>query len=147
MTNSGETVVKKDPPLVSDKIIDVSKIESKIANENGSEFKKYSDGKFIVAHGNYNISSPEKGLLVATGDVTVNANFEGLILCCGKVTVNGNCELKHNMIMVGNILEEIEKDTENPEYAKFFKAFNGEYTEDPTALEDCVSYQNWVKNG
>ena len=130
---------------MSDKIISVNKIQSDLG-VNTPSFKTYQgvDGRFTVVNGDYQITSPDKGLVVATGNVSVSAKFEGLILCCGKVTVNGNCELKHNMIMVGNLLEEIEKDSE---YAQYFKAFNGEYTEDPTALEDCVSYQNWVKNG
>lgn len=126
--------------LVASKIIDFSKVTGTI-DKTDSE----SGGRFTVVNGDYVIrnGTNQKGIVVAKGNVTVEADFTGLIIAGGKVTVVGNRTLKYDMILSGNLLEFAKTDEE---LAKIFWSLNGAVTQDPTALEQCISYQNWEKN-
>ena len=51
--------------------------------------------------------------------------------------------MKANIVILSELLDYIKAD---PELSKIFKAFNGKVSEDPTELEQCITYQNWKKD-
>ena len=85
-----------------------------------------------------------KGLLIVNGDVTVNSDFTGLILATGEVKVeNQNLKLKSDMVTVGKLFDYIRTDEA---LCSLFPGLNGVMAEKPENLEECISYQNWIKN-
>lgn len=98
----------------------------------------------LVATGNVTVDASFRGLVVAGGNVTVEgADFDGLILAKGEVSVKSDRKLKANIVVLSELLDHIKKD---PELSKIFKALNGKTSEDPTELEQCITYQNWQKD-
>lgn len=97
----------------------------------------------VVATGNVTVDADFRGLIIADGKVTVEKNFDGLILAKDSVSVQRDKELKANIVILSELLDYIKAD---PELSKIFKAFNGKVSEDPTELEQCITYQNWKKD-
>lgn len=104
----------------------------------------------IVTKGDVIIDAPFRGLIIAGGKVTVNttenakapAAFEGLIIAQKKVEVTRDAVMKANIVMINEILEYVKHDEG---LAEIFNALNGTVSEDETALEKCITYQNWRK--
>jgi hypothetical protein len=135
-----------DLPLVSDVIIDYSKLSSNIEKWVSAAGK--SNVHIMVSNGDYVVGSDDTGLIIVNGNVEVkNADFTGLILANGTVTVNGNCKMTADAVLLNDILEQIKTDPALEEIAKLFRALNGTSTQSATDLEKCISYQNWEKNG
>lgn len=131
-------------PLVSDYIIDFSSEGFTTGKTTWETADTGVDGAVIrITTGNYTVSSPFTGLLIAGGDVTVSSNFTGLILTKGKVTVTNGCTLKSDMITVGKLFDYIRTDET---LSSIFRELNGTVTKRPDNLEDCISYENWMKN-
>lgn len=98
----------------------------------------------LVATGNVTVDASFRGLIVAGGNVTVEgADYDGLILAKGDVSVKSDRKLKANIVILSELLDYIKAD---PELSKIFKALNGKESEDPTELEQCITYQNWLKD-
>ncbi len=133
-----------DSPLVSGVIIDYSKLTADITKDVTTSVEP--NAKIWVKKGDYTVGTKASGLIIADGDVTVQADFTGLILTNGKVTVNGNYTLKADMVMLGEILEQIRTDPAFEQIAKLFRALNGTSKQNATDLEKCVYYQNWERN-
>lgn len=133
-----------DDPLVSGVIIDYSKLTSDISKMVSTSVEPHAH--IQVKNGDYTIGTEDKGLIIVNGDVTVEANFTGLILASGKVTVNGNWNLTADMVMVGDILEQIKTDPNLADIAELFRALNGTSKQNATDLEKCVYYENWDRN-
>lgn len=145
LLSSGATgsmrMAENAPTLVADRIIDYSKVQQEYRTTEETK----CDGVIYVTKSSecaIDGSFPGKGLVIAEGNVTVSRDFEGLILAKGTVTTTGGVDLKSNMVLVGNLLEYIKKDDV---LAKMFYAYNGKQVQNPTELEECVRYQNWVK--
>ena len=128
--------------LVADNIIDFSKVQNEFRT---TEETKCEGVVYVTKSSECTIdtSFPNKGIVIAEGDVTVSRDFEGLILAKGVVSTSGSTPLKSNMVLVGKLLDYIQKDKE---LSKIFYAFNGKQTQDPTKIEECIRYQNWVKD-
>lgn len=136
---------KRENNMVADGIISMSDL-----NNVGSQKSFYHDGTgatiVVAPSGDYTIDSSMKGLIIAKGNVTVEADFTGLILAGGTVSVKRNCQLKSDIIMIGNLLDVIDKDETLKEVKSLFTALNGKSKPTETQIEKCVSYQNWEKN-
>ena len=107
-----------------------------------------TSSKVTVVNGDHIISSSDNGLLIVNGDVTVNADFRGLILAKGKVTIKQGCNLTSDMLLIGDILNQIEgaADADLAYIKSLFRLMNGDITENSSILEKCIYYQNWKKN-
>lgn len=139
----------KESPLVSGKIIDVDKVETKIVDV-PAEFTPGTSGAQIqmFASSSATVSATiTKGLIIAGEgvEVEVSNDFTGLILSAGKVTVPhaANPTLKSDIILIDQIMEYIKSD-EN--LSKLFKGLNGTLSDNPTVTAKCVEYYNWKKN-
>lgn len=97
----------------------------------------------LVAKGDVTVNKSFRGLIIAGGDVTVEEDFDGLIIAEGKVDVVRDSTLTANIIVVGELLEHVKKD---PGLSEIFNSLNGAATDDATKLEQCIGYQNWVKD-
>ncbi len=135
-----------DLPLVSDVIIDYSKMTTNIKKRVTAAG---TDAYIVVNNSDYVVDSNDAGLIIVNGNVEVKdgVNFTGLILANGTVTVNGNCTMTADAVLLNDILEQIKTDPALEEIAKLFRALNGTSTQSATDLEKCISYQNWEKNG
>lgn len=87
-----------------------------------------------------------KGLVIAGKgvNVKVSSDFTGLILSSGKVTMSASSpSMTADPVLVNQILEYIKTDKE---LSGLFYGFSGVLTDNPTAMSECVSYDNWKKN-
>lgn len=87
-----------------------------------------------------------KGLVIAGKgvNVKVSRDFTGLILSSGKVTMTASApSMTADPVLVDQILEYIKTDKE---LSKLFYGFSGVLTNNPTQMNECVSYDNWKKN-
>ena len=126
--------------LVADGIIDFSQVSGVLNKEDAG-----TGGRIYVTTGDYTVDGTiQKGIIIAKGDVEVQSDFTGLIIAGGKVTTTrSGLNLKSDMVLVGNLIEFARGDEE---LSKVFRGINGVQTQDPTALTQCISYQNWKKN-
>lgn len=135
--------------LVASNIVDFD--SEKFNKEVTSNEEYYNEGDtgvkgavLCISKGDYTVSTKMTGLLIVNGDVTVNSDFTGLVLATGKVKVeNQNLVLKSDMVTVGKLFDYIRTDEA---LCSLFPGLSGVLKEKPENLEDCISYQNWVKN-
>lgn len=138
-----------EDPLVSGRIIDTTKLETKIVNVPDEYTAGISGVKIQMIASGVGEKEVEiqKGLVIAGEgvDVWVKSDFTGLILSAGKVTIPhaADPDLKADTITVGQIMEYIRS---NEELCAIFKGLNGTLTDNPTDMAECVTYYNWKKN-
>ncbi len=164
-TGEAKRIKNNEEKLVADTILDMSKLNASEVIKNTTDRSKVLveavDGNYstsalmdtavqgkdvrgiLVAKGDVVVDKSFRGLIIAGGEVTVESDFDGLILSEDHVDVTLDKKLTANIVVVNELLDHIKTD---PALTAIFNALNGKVSEDATELEECISYQNWLKD-